>query len=158
MLRSLIYLISSILLLLADPSIAQNQSTPTTNHGFFKGKIVTEWDPGGRLMILKEPFGYVDAAGVEWSAPKGLVTDGASIPQFLWSFVGGPFEGPYRAAAVIHDLYCITKSRPYVDVHRVFYEASLAAGEGSRKAWIMYQGVLRFGPRWSSQQVRDLLC
>ncbi|BBO04463.1 hypothetical protein SG09_38130 [Bradyrhizobium ottawaense] len=111
-------------------------------------------------MLLLEPIGYIDPDGVEWAVPKGFATDGASIPQFLWSLIGGPFEGPYRAAAVIHDLYCVTKSHPYEQVHRTFYNASITAGESPRKAWVMYQGVLRFGPSWSwpRPQQRDPAC
>src|ERR1035441_4686270 len=45
----------------------------------------------------------IDPDGLEWKAPKGLVTDGASIPQIAWTPVGGPFEGLYRLAAVVHD-------------------------------------------------------
>jgi hypothetical protein len=139
-------------------SLAQSCGTPEHPYGSFKGEIITKWDPGGRLMILVEPFGYVDPDCVEWSAPKGLITDGASIPRFLWTITGGPFEGYYRTASIIHDVYCITKSRPYQQVHKVFYNASRAAGEFHAKAWIMYEGVLRFGPSWTGFRARDALC
>lgn len=151
--RSAILLLMSALFSMAFQTLGNAQS-----NGTFKGNIDTRWSIDGRLMILLQPFAYVDPRGVEWSAPKGLATDGASIPGFLWSIIGGPFEGKYRAAAVIHDVYCITKSRPHDQVHKVFYEASIAAGESPRKAWIMYKGVEKFGPRWANIKQRDPKC
>ena len=41
-----------------------------------------------------------------WTAPKGAKVDGASIPQLFWTPIGGPFEGKYRYASVIHDTEC----------------------------------------------------
>src|ERR1041385_4295059 len=58
-----------------------------------------------------------------WDGILGTVIDGASIPQPLWSFMGGPYEGKYLAASVVHDYYCSTRLEPWRDVHRMFYEA-----------------------------------
>src|SRR5260370_41675122 len=65
--------------------------------------VLRDVDPKGRNFELEQPFGYIDPSGTRWQAERGLVTDGASIPWALWSIVGGPFEGEYRRAAVIHD-------------------------------------------------------
>jgi hypothetical protein len=81
------------------------------------------------------------------------VTDGASIPWPLWSVVGGPFEGPYRRAAIIHDFYCDRKYRAWERVHRVFYDAMITGGVSVNKAKLMYYAVWRFGPRWSITQI-----
>ena len=119
--------------------------------GSFIGKVVAEWLDDGRKMRLVEPFAYIDPAGSKWDAPKGWVVDGASIPQVAWSVIGGPFEGPYRNASVIHDVACDQKQRPWRDVHRAFYTAMLAANVDSMKAKIMYGAVYQFGPRWERQ-------
>jgi hypothetical protein len=102
----------------------------------------------GRMGKLLSPFAFVDPDGKVWTAPKGLLTDGASIPQALWSIVGSPWTGLYRNAAVIHDQYCDSHSEPWQAVHRVFYRGMLANGVGPIKAKIMYAAVYRFGPRW----------
>jgi hypothetical protein len=104
-------------------------------------------------MKLTEPFAFVDARGKYWSVPSGVVVDGASIPQFFWSLIGGPFEGPYRQASVIHDRFCDTRTRSYPDVHNMFYEAMLVDGVGPKKAWMMYQAVVKFGPTWPEPQI-----
>lgn len=99
-------------------------------------------------MVLLQPFEFIDPKGNHWLAPKGSVVDGASIPQFAWSVIGGPFEGLYRSASVIHDVACDKKSKPWNLVHEVFYQAMIASGVNLTKAKIMYAAVYHFGPRW----------
>lgn len=96
--------------------------------GKYLGTVQTEWLADGRHMRLLAPFAYIDPQGVEWAAPSGWVVDGASIPQVAWTFIGGPFEGKYRNASVIHDVGCDQKLRPWEAVHEVFYWAMLAGG------------------------------
>ena len=98
-------------------------------------------------MRLLSPLAYFDPTGVEWNAPSGWVVDGASIPQVAWSFIGGPFEGKYRNASVIHDVGCDQKNRPWEAVHEVFYSAMLTSGVETWRAKIMYAAVYHFGPR-----------
>jgi len=117
--------------------------------GRFIGKFVAEFseDDGGRKVTLKEPYSFVDPAGLEWDVPDGYKTDGASVPAALWAFYP-PFTGNYRSAAVIHDYYCDTKSRGWQDTHKVFYFAMRAAHVDEKTAKIMYGAVYLFGPRW----------
>lgn len=121
--------------------------------GQFLGKVVVEWIDDGsgpdREMRLVEPFGFRDARGLEWWAPKGATIDGASIPRAFWATVGSPFTGDYRRASVVHDHYCDTKERPWQAVHRMFYEGVLAAGVPQRQAKVLYAAVYGGGPRWS---------
>jgi hypothetical protein len=102
------------------------------------------------MIQLLRPFLYRDSNGVLWEVPEGFLSDGASIPEQLWVAVGGPYSGPYRDAAVIHDYYCYTKERTWEEVHNVFLEASLNRGTPEWKAQYMYAGILFKGPRWPS--------
>ena len=120
------------------------------DYGHFIGDVVAKWSPDGRNMVLTQPFVYVDPEGVRWEAPLDSVIDGASIPQFAWSIIGGPFEGKYRAASVIHDVACVNRSRPWATVHRAFYTAMLASGAARAQAKVMYAAVYHFGPRWAT--------
>lgn len=113
-----------------------------------KLEFVDEGPGKGRDMRLLEDLTYIDPSGGDWTAQKGFQTDGASIPQVFWSFVGGPFDGPYRNAAIIHDWFCDKKDRRWQDVHRIFYYASRAAGVQQVKAKILYAAVMFGGPRW----------
>ena len=101
-------------------------------------------------MRLTEPFGYIDPDGEQWDVPVGAVVDGASIPQVFWSFIGGPFEGKYRDASVVHDYYCDRKDRPWRRVHRVFYDAMIELGVEEALGKLMYYAVYFFGPRWET--------
>jgi hypothetical protein len=124
-----------------------------TEKGEYRGKVVAEWLGDGRKMQLREPFEYIDPEKRRWQVPSGTVVDGASIPQVFWSIMGGPFEGLYRNASVIHDYYCDARTRTFEDVHRVFYNAMLTSGVGERTAWLMYKAVQKFGPSWDPPKI-----
>jgi hypothetical protein len=129
--------------LAAAPAAAQG------HHGRFTGQLSVNLDDNGRTLTLTRPFGYIDPAGVAWPVPAGAVVDGASIPQAFWSIVGGPLEGRYRKASVIHDFYCDVRVRPWRQVHLTFFQAMLASGVELPQAKLMYLAVYAGGPRWN---------
>lgn len=117
----------------------------------FHGEVVTRWSRergADRCMDLLENLIFIDSRGIWWLALRGSRINGASIPRVLWSLIGDPYTGDYRRASVVHDVACEHRNRPYQDVHRMFYEAMLADGLRPSKAWVMYQAVRAFGPRW----------
>lgn len=121
--------------------------------GEYEGDLTLKHLDDGRMELLAD-FTYVDDASKRWVAKEGDRTDGASIPQFLWSFTGGPFVGPKLRAAVVHDRYCAKAHRTgetWQEVHLMFYEAMRCAGVENTKAKIMYSGVYLFGPRWGAE-------
>lgn len=124
--------------------------------GTFKGDLDVRFlsavsGDGQRIEMIQllQPFGYRDSKGVDWDVPAGFLSDGASIPRELWALLGGPFSGPYRDAAVVHDYYCWTKERSWEDVHEVFAEAAAKRGTSESLTKLMYAGVLFGGPRWN---------
>jgi len=118
--------------------------------GRFEGDVITKWNSDGRTMTLMADFTYIDSSGNSWTAKKGAIVDGASIPQWAWSIIGGPFEGNYRPASVIHDIACAEKKRAWRAVHLAFYEAMLTASVSEKTAKIMYAAVYHFGPKWET--------
>lgn len=123
--------------------------------GHFEGKLVAELLQDGRSIKLQQPYAYVDRCGRYWIAPSGSISDGASIPAFLWRLVGTPLVGKYRDAAVIHDWYCSVRTENYLSVHRMFYEAMIASGVESGVAWRFYLGVRIGGPSWDELTVAN---
>ena len=121
---------------------------PILNAQEYVGELRLKVLADGRYMETLADFSFVDGLKRIWRVPTGYATNGASIPSALWSFVGGPFSGKYRSAAVIHDYYCEQQKRPWPQVHRMFYDAMLASGVASKQALLMYLAVYRFGPRW----------
>jgi len=101
------------------------------------------------VFKLEQPFRFRDPNGMLWSAPAGVEVDGASIPQAFWSIIGGPFEGAYINASVIHDHYCTTRARTAHDTHRNFYYGMRASGVSKWQAKLMHWAVSLFGPSWT---------
>jgi len=81
--------------------------------GHYSGYVEARWENDGRSMTLLSELRYTDPQGVVWIAPAGSQVDGASIPRSLWSFMGGPFEGKYRNASVLHDVAYEQRNRPW---------------------------------------------
>jgi Protein of unknown function (DUF1353) len=127
---------------------AQSRSQAEDAFGAFQGDLIVKLKDDGRTVELVEPFAFKDEAGKTWSVPAGALVDGASIPQAFWSVIGGPFEGKYREASVIHDYYCDRHADTWQNVHLVFYNGMRANGVGALTAKIMYAAVYNFGPRW----------
>lgn len=125
----------------------------------FIGDCDTRWldGPGaplpgrGRAMLLLADLRFIDSRGIEWVAEAGKVVDGFSIPRLLWNpFTGTPFTGLGRRASVIHDVYCVTKSRCDHHTHRMFLEACIIDGMAEWRARTYYRMVDRFGPNWDT--------
>jgi len=123
--------------------------------GTYVGELILKPLSDGRRMKLFQDFGFNDLRETNWNVPRHAIVDGASIPQSLWSIIGGPFEGKYRDASVIHDYFCDVRTRPWRDVHRVFYEGMRASGVGETRAKIMYAAVYFKGPRWNDTVVHN---
>ena len=120
--------------------------------GRFVGNVTATWLNDGRQMKLAADFAYVDPFGKRWDAPNGSVVDGASIPRVLWTAIGGPFEGNYRNASVIHDVACVRRSEPWQKVHRMFYDAMRCGGVEPTRALAMYYAVYHYGPQWKEPE------
>jgi hypothetical protein len=138
-------IVLTALVVVATPSLAQEHFGDFLDQ--LKGAFVPEAKPRP-LFRLDTDFRFKDPNGLLWSTPAGAEVDGASIPQFFWSFIGGPFEGPYISASVIHDHYCKTKERTAHDTHRNFYYGMRAANVEDWRAKLMHWAVETFGPSW----------
>jgi hypothetical protein len=105
---------------------------------------------------LSEPLNFVDAAGRNWVAPKGTLTDGASIPPVFLSMFGSPTDPKFAKAGALHDSYCgignertpYYHTRPWKETHRMFYEALRVSGTPERQAKTLFAAVYMAGPRW----------
>jgi Protein of unknown function (DUF1353) len=116
--------------------------------GYYTGEPETRWNSDGRSMTLLSELRYTDPHGLVWVAPAGSTVDGASIPRSLWSVMGGPFEGKYRNASVLHDAAYEQHNRPWQDCDRMFYNAMRCSGVGAVEAKTMFYALYRFGHHW----------
>jgi hypothetical protein len=127
---------------------AEQSDSSVSKWGSYNGEPVTKWNPDGRTMTLLTELRYTDPTGMIWVAPIGSIVDGASIPRYLWSFMGGPFEGKYRKASVLHDVAYGDKKRPWQDCDRMFYYAMRCSGVSGVEAKTMFYALYRFGHHW----------
>jgi len=107
--------------------------------------IVTPMPDGRKWKLWKEFSFHI---GSQYSKDyinvyQGFVTDFASVPWFLWTFL--PSWGRYGKAAVLHDFIYQTHSRTRKEADDIFYEAMLVGGTKIWKAKLMYWGVRIFG-------------
>ncbi len=100
-------------------------------------------------MTLLNELRYTDPKGVVWIAPAESQVDGASIPKSLWSIMGGPFEGRYRNASVLHDVSYDQHNRPWQECDLMFYNAMRCSGVGPVEAGTMYYSLYKFGRHWN---------
>ena len=124
------------------------KTRPTSTWGYFSGPVEARWEADGRTMTLLNELRYTDPKGVVWIAPGGSEVDGASIPRALWPFLGGPVEGKYRNASVLHDVAYDQKTRPWQQVDRMFYDAMRCSGVGAVEAKTFYFALYRHGHHW----------
>jgi len=140
----------------STPILAQPEIPDAGAPVQFHGRLVGEFLDDGRKIRLLAPYSYTDPAGETWTVPADTIVDGASIPQLFWSIIGGPLEGKYRNASVVHDFYCDEKTRPWQAVHRVFFDAMRESGVDDMQAKVMYYAVYAFGPRWEIVESRGV--
>src|SRR5256884_3589020 len=121
---------------------------PANKWGHYSGYVEARWENDGRSMTLLSELRYTDPQGVVWIAPAGSQVDGASIPRSLWSLMGGPFEGKYRDASVLHDVSYEQHKRPWQDCDRMVYFAMRCSGVSAVEAKTMFYALYKFGHHW----------
>jgi Protein of unknown function (DUF1353) len=110
------------------PAWIRGASKTSSKWGHYSGYVEARWENDGRSMTLLSELRYTDPQGVIWIAPAGSQVDGASIPRSLWTLMGGPFEGKYRNASVLHDVAYDQKNRPHEVCDQMFYNAMRCSG------------------------------
>lgn len=126
---------------------------------------ITEVALNWRVWRLEQDFSYEvgdKGTGKVITVPKGFETDGASVPQFLWSLF--PAWGSYSRAAVIHDLLChlINCGVPHPeaptrrDADLIFLEAMKVCGTGPVTRTILYGGA-RLGGYLPGKNIVDVV-
>ena len=63
--------------------------------------------------------------------------------------MGGPFEGKYRNASVLHDVAYDQHIRPWEECDRMFYNAMRCSGVSAVEAKTMYFALYKFGRHWN---------
>jgi len=132
------------------PAWVLGASKTSNKWGHYSGYVEARWENDGRNMTVLSELRYTGPESVVWIAPAGSVVDDASILRPLWSLIGGPFEGKYRNASVLHDVAYDQKTRPWQVCDRMFYNAMRCSGVSAVEAGTMYYALRTFGHHWKS--------
>ncbi len=90
----------------------------------------------------------VAVSGWRIVVPAGTVTDGASIPRFLWRVCGHPLQIPRVYAALVHDyLYGGggSSSMTRAEADAIYRELLVRYGWGRFRAGVEYFALRMFG-------------
>src|SRR5262245_59996840 len=115
------FLVGIVLTLLAIVLLDPKTSLRPNSFGEFLTTPKVELLDDGRTLRLIEDFVYVDPDKKPWVASKDLIVDGATIPRGFWSVTGGPLDGQFRNASIVHDEACDRMTEPWEDVHLMFF-------------------------------------
>ncbi|HEX6000094.1 MAG TPA: DUF1353 domain-containing protein [Hyphomicrobiaceae bacterium] len=109
---------------------------------------------GGEEMwfVLHDPIGWRPNPAPEpqyapVDVPAGFVTDLASIPWYLWSWL--PHDGPYMHAAIIHDWLYWEQARSREEADNILWGDMTDLKVSYLKRQAIYQAVrLKGGSAW----------
>ena len=155
-------------------AVAAPAAVPAPAPGHFAGKLVLvvefkkgfapETRSGRTLWAVERPFYYRTKAGDLITVPAGMTTDLASIPALASPAL--PPDGPWLAAAILHDTEYLTKgtgvwkghaansrAKPYTraEADDLLLEAMGSLGVSGWRAWAIHTGVRAGGAKgWGS--------
>ena len=115
---------------------------------YTSGPQITPISIDGSLFELAADW-RVTVDGEEIVIPAGFVTDGASIPRFLWRVCGHPFQLPRLPVAIVHDFAYSGQwpepaiPREYAD--ELYYDGLVERGVRRFCAWVEYRAIRIFG-------------
>jgi hypothetical protein len=70
-----------------------------------------------------------------------------SCGSVSWSY-SSSLPSRYRNASIVHDVECVRKTKPWEEVHLMFYEGCRCSGLPELQAKTLNAAVYHFGPRW----------
>lgn len=130
---------------------------PLRGIGRFFGVPQVEFLPGGAQVRMLADFIYEGPDGKKWIVPKGLVSDGASIPRGLWNVIGPPIGGPYFFAGLVHDARYRLGDCTKDEADMILWDACEAGGTSEELARTIVEGVALGGDAaWHENAIKRL--
>lgn len=89
---------------------------------------------------------HVTINGLCFTVPAGFMTDGASIPRFLWRLCGHPMTTKRFPVALLHDwLYAEGERLTRAEADEIYHDSLCDLGFSKWKAWLEYKAIRIFG-------------
>lgn len=125
------------------------------SYGWFTGSLKLLMLDDGRNAQVLEIMLFTQCNGRIWPIYPGNIINGSNIPSSVWSWIKKtPYVGRHRLASAFHDAQCVGRTDSPEVVHRMFYDACMAAGEDKEIAQILYQSVSLYGPWWGKDEIK----
>ena len=87
--------------------------------------------------------------------PAGFITDGASIPRFLWRIIDHPFQSDYIEIYVEHDYDYQTGNISRAEADQKMLDGLKSKDMGYFKRYTIYWAVRLFGAKYYNSQRVD---
>jgi hypothetical protein len=108
----------------------------------------------GQASVVIEPMSYsIENTGQTITVPAGFVTDFASTPRAIWSFL--PPFGNYQKAAVVHDYLYWMQDCTKNQSDKILLIAMTESNVSQRDRWVIYNGVRIGGQSAWDQNAAD---
>ena len=112
----------------------------------FQNTLKAKFIDNSDILEVTEDLEYYDYRSKNLIViPDTFRSNGASIPQCLWSITGYPLQQGVRPAAILHDLLYRKKMFPRVLCDQMFYDAMRYEEVSYLKAQAFYIAVRGFG-------------
>ena len=121
---------------------ATPSSTPAPTHGRLFSALTVQPISGNQYWRLVDDFTY-SSGQYTITVPRDFVTDFASIPSFLWSYL--PAHGHYSNAATLHDFLYWRQDCSREQADNILFIAMQQSGVDPLQQVQIYAGVRAFG-------------
>ena len=108
----------------------------------FLNSLHAEFVEGKDEIIVIKPLRYYDNRSKQlFEIPPKFRSDCTSIPQFLWSVLGHPFQHDVRKEGVLHDFLYRNALVKRIIADQMYFDALIEGGCDPVKAQILFSGV-----------------
>lgn len=88
-------------------------------------------------ILVLEPIVYDTPLG-RFEVPVGFLSDGCSLPRFLWRALGHPFDMLYLREALLHDYLYRTQTVTRAQADKLLYDLLK-----DKLCWVRRQAIYR---------------
>jgi len=113
-------------------------------------------DENGDILELRKAL-RIASGKDRFTVPKGFRSDGASVPEFLWSTVTPPIDPRTLRASIAHDFIYRTQPKGWTRsrADKMFHRLILEDGLSQARADLAMTGLKNFGEgAWNESKTR----
>ena len=101
-------------------------------------------EDGEYMIVLDSPLLFLTDSCV-CIVEKGYMSNGMSVPRFLWSFISPQYSPVTLYPSICHDWLYDNHLMTRLEADVWYREALIESGYPSWKAWLVFRVVQKFG-------------